>query len=101
MEFRFGFAGRARRLVDPIKPQPVQVNVQIRRRAKALDQRYRAGGRFRSFAACLLDEVAGDGTVENCWPSRRRSNAEWSGPVIRCQKWPQKTDSGISGALQQ
>ena len=55
----------SRRLVNPIEPQAVQVNVQIRRRAKTLDECYRAGARLRSFAACLLDEVAGDGALDH------------------------------------
>ena len=61
VEHRFAFARlTSRALVNPIESQAMQVNVQIRRRAKTLNKRYRAGTRFVAWQFGLTNEVGGD-----------------------------------------
>ena len=52
-------------LVYPIEPQPVQVDVQVGRRAKALDEGDRAGGGLGALDARLAYEVGGDDSLNH------------------------------------
>ena len=61
------------RPIHPIEEDHVEVNVQVQRRAKALDQRHGAGVAGGSGEACLLQQEAGNRAPDGVQYQRQRS----------------------------